>query len=70
MYKVEWLGVSGVDKSLDFSNLDQAMEFSRTLGCFVKIKGGEFDIVGKFGVDSIKAGTLPDGSDYTWKKRR
>lgn len=28
------------------------------------------DMVGKSGVSSIEDGKLPDGTDYTWKKRR
>jgi hypothetical protein len=28
------------------------------------------DAVGKAGVDSIVGGVLPDGTEYTWKKRR
>jgi hypothetical protein len=37
---------------------------------FVTIKGKDFEIVGKFGVDSIEDGVCPDGVDYDWKKRR
>jgi hypothetical protein len=28
------------------------------------------DVVGKPGVDAVVAGVLPDGTEYTWKKRR
>jgi len=28
------------------------------------------DMVGKSGVSSVEDGKLPDGTDYTWKKRR
>lgn len=37
---------------------------------FVTIVSENPDVVGKPGVDSVVDGKLPDGSDYTWKKRR
>lgn len=58
----------GVDKELD--TLDQAMCYAKTLNEFVTIKGESFELVGKFGVDSINDKVLPDGSTYEWKKRR
>jgi hypothetical protein len=61
MYKIE-------DK--EFETLTQAIEFATQYGKFVTITGGEFEIVGKFGVDSIKDGVCPGGIEYTWKKRR
>ena len=70
MYKVLWNGPSGVEKNLEFPNLDAAMEFSKTLGRFVTITDGKFEAVGNFGVDSVKRGRLPDGNDYGWYKRR
>lgn len=70
MYKVKWLGYSGVEKSLNFPTLDAAMQFSKTLNRFVVITDGVTEIVGKFGVDSIKDGVCPDGVEYTWVKRR
>ena len=65
MYKVVWK-----DGERDFDNLAPAMDWAKTLAEFVTIKGGEFEIVGKFGVDSIKDGVCPDGVEYSWKKRR
>jgi hypothetical protein len=53
-----------------FNTLDEAMQYAKQLGMFVTIKGGEFEIVGKFGVDSIVAGQCPDGVEYSWMKRR
>jgi hypothetical protein len=70
MFEVKWTGVSGVEKTLKFPSLALAMEFSKGLGTFVVISNGEFEIVGKFGVDSVKEGVLPDGTDYSWMKRR
>lgn len=65
MYKV----ISKKD-SVEFASLDLAMKYAKTLAEFVTIQGGEFEIVGKFGVDSIKDGVCPDGVKYDWVKRR
>ena len=48
--------------------LGEAMAFAKTVGMFVTIQGGEFEIVGVFGVDSIKDGVCPDGVRYDWNK--
>ena len=63
MYKV-------IDKEVEteFANLDLAMAFAKTLNSFVTIQGSEFEIVGIFGVDSIKDGVCPDGVKYDWNK--
>lgn len=65
MYKVVWK-----DGEKQFDNLTPALDWAKTLAEFVTITGGEFEIVGKFGVDSIENGVCPDGVDYNWKKRR
>ena len=56
------------DAGTEFESLNLAMEYAKTLGTFVTIKGGEFEIVGKFGVDTIKDGMCPDGVAYDWNK--
>jgi hypothetical protein len=63
MYKV----VNG-DVSVEFTDLDLAMSYAKTVAEFVTIKGGEFEIVGRFGVDSVKDGKCPDGIAYDWNK--
>jgi hypothetical protein len=63
MYKV----ISN-DESERFATLDLAMSHAKSLGTFVVITGGEFEIVGKFGVDSVANGKCPDGIDYDWNK--
>jgi hypothetical protein len=50
--------------------LDAAMKYSKAYGKFVTIKGPDFEVCGKFGVDSVENDRLPDGTDYTWKMRR
>ena len=54
----------------DFESLDLAMAHARVLGEFVTITGNGMEIVGVFGVDSIRDGQCPDGEAYTWMKRR
>jgi len=56
------------DKETEFSDLDKAMTYAKSLNNFVTIKGGEFEIVGKFGVDSVVDGKCPDGVAYDWNK--
>jgi hypothetical protein len=41
-------------KEKSFETLDKAMAYAMMLGEFVTIKGPEFEIVGKFGVDEVK----------------
>ena len=54
----------------EFETLDLAMNHAKTMNEFVSITGNGFEIVGMFGVDSIKDGKCPDGVEYTWVKRR
>jgi hypothetical protein len=68
--KVIWKDVGGVANEKEFEGLTPAMDWAKTLDKFVTITGGEFEIVGKFGVDSVVDGKCPDGVDYTWMKRR
>ena len=63
MYKVTYKEVE-----VEFATLDLAMNYAKTLDQFVSIKGGTFEVVGRFGVDSIKDGVCPDGVKYDWNK--
>ena len=51
-----------------FATLDLAMSHAKSLGTFVVITGGEYEIVGCFGVDSVVDGKCPDGITYDWNK--
>lgn len=62
--------VIGKEESFKVLTLAEAMNLAKHLNEFVTIKSKDFEIVGKFGVDSIKDGVCPDGVDYNWKKRR
>ena len=60
--------VIATDVEEEFDTLDLAMNYAKVLGKFVTIKGGKFEIVGRFGVDSVVDGKTPDGVAYTWNK--
>ena len=59
MYKIE---------EKEFATLDLAMAHAKALNVFVTIKGNEFEICGKFGVDTVADGKCPDGVAYDWNK--
>lgn len=52
----------------EFANLELAMAHAKLLNEFVTIKGTDFEVCGRFGVDSIKNGLCPDGVKYDWNK--
>lgn len=64
MYKVKGKNTS----CENIQSLDEAMNCAKLLNEFVTITGPNFEIVGKFGVDSIKDGKCPDGIAYDWNK--
>ena len=70
IYKVKYTDAQGKVYEREFDNLAPAMDWAKTLSYFVTITGGNYDIVGKFGVDAIESGVLPNGLTYEWKKRR
>jgi hypothetical protein len=51
-----------------FITLNEAMAFAKAVDVFVTIQGLDFEVVGMFGVDSIKDGKCPDGVAYDWNK--
>ena len=63
MYKVIYK-----DVVVEFDSLMKAMAHAKTLDYFVTIQGRDFEVVGMFGVDSIKNGFCPDGVKYDWNK--
>lgn len=54
--------------TFDVMTLDEAMHTAKTMNEFVTIKGENFEVCGKFGVDTIKDGYCPDGVKYDWDK--
>lgn len=63
MYKVK-----GKEETLKVLTLSEAMNVAKNMNEFVTITGPDFEIVGIFGVDSIKDGVCPDGVKYDWNK--
>lgn len=57
-------------ETYEFKTLDDAILWAKELGEFVTIQFNGMEVVGKFGVDEIIDGKLPNGESYTWKKRR
>jgi hypothetical protein len=62
--------VIGKEETFKVLTLAEAMNIAKNMNEFVTIKSSEFEIVGIFGVDSVKDGVCPDGIDYSWRKRR
>lgn len=52
----------------EVSSLDEAMAWAKKMNEFVTITGPDFELVGMFGVDSIRDGLCPDGVAYDWNK--
>jgi hypothetical protein len=63
MYKVK-----GKSITHEVLTLDDAMKYAKQMNEFVTITGPDFEIVGMFGVDSVKDGKCPDGVAYDWNK--
>lgn len=60
--------VKGKKTTYEVASLDEAMKYAKLLNEFVTISGPDFEIVGMFGVDSVKDGKTPDGTVYDWNK--
>ena len=52
----------------EFANLELAMAHAKLLNKFVTIVGPDFEVCGKFGVDTVANGLCPDGVKYDWNK--
>jgi len=60
--------VIGKEETFKVLTLAEAMNVAKSMDEFVTIKGPDFEIVGMFGVDTIKDGKCPDGIAYDWNK--
>jgi hypothetical protein len=65
MYKV-----IGKEETFKVLTLAEAMNLAKHMNEFVTIKSEDFEVCGMFGADTVDNGKLPNGHDYTWKKRR
>ena len=63
MYKV-----IGKTITFDVMTLNEAMSTAKAMNEFVTIKSTDFEMVGMFGVDTVKDGLCPDGIAYDWNK--
>ena len=63
MYKV-----IGKEETFKVLTLAEAMNVAKSMNKFVTIKGTDFEMVGIFGVDSVRNGKCPDGVAYDWNK--
>lgn len=63
MYKI-----IGKEETFRVLTLAEAMNVAKSMNEFVTITGSDFEIVGMFGVDSIRDGLCPDGVKYDWNK--
>ena len=74
MYKVYWTDFTNTPRGIYTSTLQGALRISeekrREGFTFVTMVSEDPNSVGKPGVDSVENGVLPNGDDYTWKKRR
>ncbi len=74
IFKVYWTNHSGESCGEVFEDMALALKHTQQLrndGCrFVSMVSESTNQVGKMGVDAVVDGKLPDGNDYTWKKRR
>jgi hypothetical protein len=53
---------------ITFDDLESAMAHARLLDQFVTIQGPDFEVCGRFGVDTVANGLCPDGVVYDWNK--
>ena len=73
MYRIYWTDAN-IAQGIYTSTLAGALricEEKRRAGyTFVTMVSEDPNSVGRPGVDSVEDGQLPDGTDYTWRKRR
>lgn len=63
-------GTSEMDQALSLmSNLRQRKRDGENIS-YISMVSEHPDVVGEAGVDEVRNGWCPDGTEYTWKKRR
>jgi len=63
MYKI-----IGNEETFKVLTLAEAMNVAKSMDEFVRIISKDFEVVGRFGVDSVVDGKCPDGVAYDWNK--
>jgi hypothetical protein len=74
MYQVFFIDPFKEAGSVECNTLNEALRWAKELrengNRFVTIASENPNSVGEQGVDGVQDGMLPDGTPYTWKKRR
>lgn len=75
MYKIYYTNEYGEARSYNEDTLEGALATAEGVrknlrNSFVCMTSENPNSVGRAGVDEIKDGVLPDGTEYTWRKRR
>lgn len=74
MYQVFFIDPFGEAGAVECLTLTEALKWANELrdngNRFVTIASENPDSVGRPGVDSVEDGQLPNGEEYTWRKRR
>ena len=74
MYQVFFIDPFGEAGAVECLTLTEALKWANELrdngNRFVTIASENPDSVGRSGVDSVEDGQLPNGEEYTWRKRR
>jgi len=70
MFELIWRDTDGIEFVVEHNSLANALEHGKSINRYVTIKGSGMELVGIFGADGIDNGKLPDGTAYTWYKRR
>jgi hypothetical protein len=74
MYKVFWSDEKDSPHVASYDAIGLALTRTESLRkegmSYVVMAAQDIHQVGKMGVTEVKDGKLPDGSEYSWKKRR
>jgi len=74
MYQVFFIDPFSEAGAVECATLDEALKWANELrdngNRFVTIASEDPNSIGKPGVDAVVDGLLPDGTEYTWRKRR
>lgn len=74
MFRVYWTDEAGKAQALYVQGLNKVLKITEDLrkagNTFVTMVSEDPNQVGKPGVDEITEGILPDGEEYSWRKRR
>lgn len=74
MFRVYWTDSAGAAQAQYATELNTVLKLTEDLrkagNTFVTMVSADPNQVGKPGVDEITEGILPDGAEYSWRKRR